>query len=452
MHIHHLKIENVKSFGSESRAVDLDLDRPDGSPAGWTVVAGRNGAGKSTFLQAIAMVLAGPEAARTLSKDWLTWVRHGAKGAQVEAGIRVHESDNFIGGGRTVSKSFWSGLGWKVTSEGPVPVMSPLRIKSSSVRTSERGPWAENPAGWLIAAYGPFRRVSNASYEALQMMKGPGHVPRLVSLFREDASLAESVSWLESIYLRRLENRPGWADLERDVIRLMNDGLLPQGFVIDRIDSDGLWVRHEQIDLRLEAVSDGYRTVAALILDIARHIHTTYGSLDLAARDGSDGAVAVPHPGVVLIDEIDAHLHVSWQQSIGPWLKTHFPNVQFIVSTHSPFICQAADPNGLIRLPAPGEDRPAEHVTGELFQEITRGSADEAIMTELFGLEHTHSDESELLRRRLAEVEARVLGVETPSDDDIRQLSLLRDELPRVGPAAVDQAWRLLHAVARDTQ
>jgi hypothetical protein len=450
MHIHHIRIENVKSFGADHLAVDLDLGRPDGSPAGWTVVAGRNGAGKSTFLQAIAMALAGPEAARVLHKDWSTWVRHGAESARVEAGVRVHGPDNFVGGGRTVERSFWAGLQWTLTGTGPAPAMTPVRVKSSSIRTSERGPWAENPSGWLVAGYGPFRRVSKASYEALEMMKGLGHVPRLVSLFREDASLAESVTWLISIYTRRLEERPGSAELERDVLRLLKDGLLPQGFVVDHIDSDGLWIEGGGVVLALEQVSDGYRTVAALILDIVRNMHNTYGSLGVEQSKGEDGPVVISHPGVVLIDEIDAHLHVSWQQRIGPWLKTRFPNVQFIVSTHSPFICQAADRNGLIRLPAPGERRPAEHVTGELFREVTKGSADEAIMTELFGLDHTHSDESERLRRQLAELETRLLGTEHPSAEDQRQLSLLRDELPHAGPAAVDQAWRLLRAATRD--
>ena len=47
-------------------------------------------------------------------------------------------------------------------------------------------------------------------------------------------------------------------------------------------------------------------------------------------------------PGVVLIDEVDAHLHPTWQRRIGLWFREHFPKLQFIVSTHSPLICQAA--------------------------------------------------------------------------------------------------------------
>lgn len=47
-------------------------------------------------------------------------------------------------------------------------------------------------------------------------------------------------------------------------------------------------------------------------------------------------------PGIVVIDEIDAHLHPSWQQKLLALLTSRFPNVQFIVSAHSPAIVAAA--------------------------------------------------------------------------------------------------------------
>ena len=47
--------------------------------------------------------------------------------------------------------------------------------------------------------------------------------------------------------------------------------------------------------------------------------------------------------GVAPIDEIDAHLHPAWQREIGFWLKQCFPKGQFIVTSHNPMICQAAD-------------------------------------------------------------------------------------------------------------
>lgn len=119
-------------------------------------------------------------------------------------------------------------------------------------------------------------------------------------------------------------------------------------------------------------MSDGYRTVAALVVDILKQIHDAYGELVL---DTTDGTPNVPSSGVVIIDEIDAHLHVSWQKRIGGWLKAHFPNIQFIVTTHSPYICQAADPGGLIRLPGPDEESLVEVVPQHLYDRIVFGQA-----------------------------------------------------------------------------
>ena len=95
--------------------------------------------------------------------------------------------------------------------------------------------------------------------------------------------------------------------------------------------------------------------------------------------------------GVVLIDEIDAHLHPEWQREIGFWLKRHFPNIQFIVTSHSPLICQAADPNGLFVLPEPGSDEPARALTPEEYQEVISSRPDTILRSAAFGLQNTRS-------------------------------------------------------------
>jgi predicted ATP-binding protein involved in virulence len=55
-------------------------------------------------------------------------------------------------------------------------------------------------------------------------------------------------------------------------------------------------------------------------------------------------------PGIVLIDEIDLHLHPRWQRVIIPKLREYFPEIQFVVTTHSPFVLQAVPPTQRIRL------------------------------------------------------------------------------------------------------
>jgi hypothetical protein len=141
-----------------------------------------------------------------------------------------------------------------------------------------------------------------------------------------------------------------------------------------------LWVVEDGLKgpgFPLKEMSDGYRTVATLVLDIVRQIHGVYGRLDTASTAG--GGTAITQPGVVLIDEVDAHLHVTWQRKIGGWLQEHFLNIQFIVSNHSPYICQAADEGGLIRLPGVDEQQAPEVVAEDLYRRGVHGSGDNAV-------------------------------------------------------------------------
>jgi predicted ATP-binding protein involved in virulence len=202
------------------------------------------------------------------------------------------------------------------------------------------------------------------------------------------------------------------------------------------------------VRLSLDELSDGYRTTAALVMDLVRHLYRSFGELRIeSAVDGEGFYQRVPLAGIVLIDEVELHLHVSWQKGIGFWLKRHFPNIQFIVTTHSPFVCQAADPRGLIRLPAPGEDRQVEHVSEDLYNTVVNGSADDAVLTELFGLDTPYSAESEKLRDEVARIEA---GLQTgkATRGDEQRLEELRSRLPQTPGANIEQLLRKLTADA----
>lgn len=195
MHVKRVEIENIRGFGSGNRGVNLDLERPDGSLAGWTVLAGRNGAGKSTFLRAVAMALTGPYAAMMLQESFAGWVRHEQSGAHVETQIRfMPDRDNFEGRRQSPPRDdFRAKLSWarppgatELTFRGEFPE-KPVGLKLAG------GPWSDEPQGWFVAGYGPFRRLSGHASDAQRLMAAPNHVSRLVSLFREDASLVECV-------------------------------------------------------------------------------------------------------------------------------------------------------------------------------------------------------------------------------------------------------------------
>jgi hypothetical protein len=72
MYISRVRLENIRRF-SGRRNVDLTLTRPDGSHAGWTVLAGRNESGKTSLLRTIALTVGGPVVARSLTPDFRAW-------------------------------------------------------------------------------------------------------------------------------------------------------------------------------------------------------------------------------------------------------------------------------------------------------------------------------------------------------------------------------------------
>ncbi len=89
-------------------------------------------------------------------------------------------------------------------------------------------------------------------------------------------------------------------------------------------------------------LSDGYHVFIALVADIARR------AVMLNEFDGADAPARVE--GVVLIDEFDLHLHPRWQRVALPGLRSAFPRLQFIITTHSPQLLSSAENRQVRRL------------------------------------------------------------------------------------------------------
>lgn len=434
MYVSRICVRNVRSFHGERDAV-LDFARPDGSYSGWTVLAGRNGSGKTTLLRAIALAIAGPDTARRLLPSFEAWVSEGAQAA--EACVRVVPDPvwdvrgNWPDGSLITEPSdapFWAELRWEQRGV-PKPQNRNQRVHLGRRHTEPAlsasngldaqggdafapgGIWDSQPSGWFLAGYGAYRRLSGSDDRQRNKPRALT-LSRLDTLFDEDVSLVDAVAWLVGQHLRALEGDTAAAELKSTALTILGDGLLPDDCQVVDVDSEGLWVERNGVRYPLREMSDGLRTVTALVVDLLRQMYETYAS----AREGggpfaetSRGRVVVPVPGVVLIDEVDAHLHVSWQRRIGPWLTAHFPGIQFLVTTHSPYICQSADPGGLIRLPGPGERTGPRVVDEDLYERVVYGSGDDAALSELFGLDSPYSKKAEKLRAELVALEGDVL-------------------------------------------
>src|SRR5439155_25618787 len=102
-----------------------------------------------------------------------------------------------------------------------------------------------------------------------------------------------------------------------------------------------------------------------------------------------EGRYVVSKPVVILVDEVEAHLHPKWQRTICDWLKTRFPLMQFFVTSHSPLILQAADPGWIFVLPMEGEVRDPRKLEEHEYERIVLGKAEKVLLGEAFGLSTT---------------------------------------------------------------
>lgn len=444
MYITEIELTNLRSFKGTHK---VSLAHDDGSYAGWTVFAGRNDSGKSSLLKAIALGVIGPLASRSLAGVFTGWVNAGERAGTVVIRIKTSTRDEFDVGVTPPTESFAVGLKWTSAQFGTwINQSSDLLDRWVDQETpatkllADADPWRDNAKGWFLAGYGPYRHLGPPPAE-IEKFKAVPVLARLVNLFNETATLSDAVDWLQQIHVRSLEKRDGADELKRTVLAILGDGLLPDGSKIIDVDSTGLRIERDGVILSLEGVSDGYRTVAALVVDILMRLYQTYRTLDVS--QDANGKTICHLPGIVMIDEVDAHMHVAWQQQIGFWLTRTFPAIQFLVTTHSPFICQAASPGAIFRLPGIGDSRKIEAISHSAWAAVVNGGADDAVMTDLFGLEHAHSQHAEYLRQELAGLEVKVLQdtattIELDRYDDLKVL--LGDDIG----AAADRKLRAI--------
>jgi len=427
MYIKRLLIEDIRGF----RKLDFDLEHGPGTGqyAGWSVFTGDNGSGKTALLKAIALALNGPEFGRVLQPSFRGWIRKGKARGTVELRLRASDEDQWKSPGRT-TRDFVAAI--EIADEGDEPVLQAKPIKEKGPK---RGPWSENADGWFSCGYGPFRRLYGESSDAMRLMRGPGPVARFATMFREDASLSECEGWLKELRFRSLDRGQDTDPTLDAVKKLLDDDFMQNGMRIEKIDAEGLHLRDQSgVVLPLEDMSDGYRAALALLVDIVRLMASVYGC-DGLVIEGEDGKSVVGKPGVVLVDEIDSHLHPEWQRQIGFWLTRRFPRVQFLVTTHSPLICQAADLQGIFRLPPPGSDSAPFQLAQEDYAEVVHARADTILLGPAFGLRHTRSPKTVAKRDRHAQLTAKQQAGFTTQEESA-ELDRLEQELHPLFAAA----------------
>ncbi|MBK1785237.1 AAA family ATPase [Prauserella cavernicola] len=420
MYIRRVVLSGIKGFDN----ADLSLVGDDDSFDGWSVITGENGAGKTAFLKAIALALLGPDQAASLVPDFSGWITDGLDSGTISVEVLPdHDHDKTRKGGFPVAGTFWAEI--EIRRSDRMFDVSSADIFRNKKKGALNGPWQSLTPGWFSVGYGPFRRLYGSSPDAQRLMMLPGRVPRYATLFKEDATLAEGEEWVKTLNYRRLEQNKEDATILDALLNLVGDNFLRQGVAIDAVNSDGIWMRDSAgRKMPLSDMSEGYRSALAMLIDIFRHMVSVFGSENLLSRD-EDGRTFIDRPGVVMIDEIDAHLHPAWQREIGFWLKNHLPRIQFIVTTHSPLVCQAADAGRIYHMPTAGSGEPFK-VSHDEYRRIITGKPDEILLTPAFNLPHTRSPRTVRARERRARLVAkeRKVGLSPEEKREFEQLDL----------------------------
>jgi predicted ATP-binding protein involved in virulence len=150
---------------------------------------------------------------------------------------------------------------------------------------------------------------------------------------------AQLTSWFQYYELRGLQEKatPLLLKLARQAVlaAIHADDI---SFVIRE---NALMVRHADVGWRkFSDLSDGQQRIAAIFCDLAMRCASLNSHLGEKAIEATTG--------VVTIDELDLHLHPQWQRTVIQDLLSVFPNIQFIATSHSPFLLQAAFEQGAV--------------------------------------------------------------------------------------------------------
>ena len=423
MHVQRLILRNVRSI----REFDLHLRLQEWP--GWHVILGDNGSGKSTMVRALALALMGQSNAHATREDWSRWITNGEKSGLIDVRLRHHDEDGWTGQDGRGDRVIHAEAKIHTNSGSDQPNGGHASIKFSSHRYAKRTVWGKG-VGWFSASFGPFRRFSGADPKMDQLYRTHPRLAPHLSAFGENVALGESLRWLTDLQIRRLEKDTEAEKIQSAVIEFINGAnLLPHGARIDGVTSeqvrivDGFGFR-----VGVEEMSDGYRSILSMTFELMRLLFSAFGTeTTLRGIDTEAGTITLP--GVVAVDEIDAHLHPGWQQLIGDWFVNRFPNMQFLVTTHSPIICRAARRGTVWLLPTPGSEEQPRRVIGPDLNRLIDGNILDAYGTELFGEEVTRSEQSKVKLAQLAQLNRKRLRRALSSREQ-RELEQLREAMP----------------------
>lgn len=388
MYITKIRLKNIRCFED----IEIDLNAGSGIRK-WAVLLGNNGVGKTTLLRCIAVGLCDRTGAAGLISDLQgDWVRKDSSDGKgtIEIELRAPALS------RTVSSKLTI-----VNDDGRETIED---FESS---------FEDSPEDILVCAYGAGRGTyGTRDYTKYRI------IDSVYTLFDYELNMQNP-----ELTLRRIQS--GEVDIPTilesiDRILMLSLGstkLSPTGITIS-----GPWGTF----MPLGSVGDGYKSTLTWVTDFLGWAMFYQGNI-LKREELS---------GIVLVDELEQHLHPSWQRNIISLLQDQFPNTQFIVTSHSPLcasgLADLSDENcKLVVFERAGDEGP---VKAEDVPSLRGLRADQVLRSRAFGLPETRNT---AIEEKLEQFR-RLLLMESLNEEQEAEMSRLRDLLEEGVPGLAE--------------
>ena len=393
MKILKLRLENIKCF----KDIEIPFESVDGSARNWSLLVGDNGQGKTTILRSLAMGLCDDDWAAALRSELHgEFLRWGASKGSIEVCLadsdgkkytvrtRIKLEDN----NESISQDVF--LGDCVNKKG--------KHKEAKDFRRDR---------IFAVAYGAGRSVSGTeSYEKYRL------VDALYTLFRYEQPLQNAELGARRIEFHSKKERENLWNALKKILMMEEDDEIS-------LEITGLYFKTRRGESVFDTMSDGYKSLTSVVVDFL------CWNLMRRLEDFSSKNIS----GILIIDELEQHLHPKWQREIVKILSDQFPKVQFICSTHTP-ICAL----GLSDLECESRLFKVAHVNNhseveefDLGKEFRGYRADQVLTSDIFDLESTRSVSAQ---DKLKEYRKIYLKEESErSDGEERQMRKIEEEL-----------------------
>ena len=388
MYIDSIAIRNFRTFKQARIGFvhsDRSATRGSGNPRfpNMNLVLGGNGSGKTTLLKGIAIAALGPAVAASGLFPYHLVRRELGRPVEEEALIEAA----FTPGRQDYASRM---------PESIEQVQSRIRI----VRRGdlEQFEWAhEDDKRWhpifssssdafFFVGYGASRRVEKVGRidEAGRRASSFVRAGRITSLFEDTYSLVPLSYWLPRY---QEGNRGRFVQARSLVNRLLGSGKYQ---LTDEMAAGEYIFKNRNARVPFPALSDGYRALIGWIGDLLYHICETCPR----------GKKLIENQGIVMIDEVDLHIHPKWQMQLLPRLAKCLPKIQFIVTSHSPLLVGSLDWRNVI---VARQRKDGSSILEQVEVGVAKMDADQILLTDLFGLETTRSGTQSRRTRSLIE-------------------------------------------------